>query len=442
MNAILPAKAMFPLALQHVLTMYSGALAVPLVLGAAVGLTREQIAFLISADLLTCGIATLFQTLGIGARIGIRLPLMMGVTMIAVAPMISIGRQLGMCHLFGAILVSGLVMFCGAGILGRLVRFFPPVVTGSIMLTVGMKLVPVAVQWVVGDPTIQAYGRAMALGLAGGVLALIVVVMAASRGFLASIVILVGLAAGSTAAGLLGRVDLSLVTREPWLALPRPFWFGWPQFDFTAIFSMILVSLICVVESTGVFYAMGKMTGLPITAQSVARGLRAESLAAMVGSLLNSFPYITFGQNLGLVAVSKVRSRYVVALAGLMLIVMGFFPKLAALIAAIPRPVLGGATVVLFGMVGVAGLRILSLVDWESVRNQFIVATAVALGIGAPLAEPLFRAFPLPVRMLVSNGLIVCCMAGIFLNLVLNGVPRRGPEHGADGTPGPHPDQA
>ncbi|MFA6584360.1 MAG: nucleobase:cation symporter-2 family protein [Elusimicrobiaceae bacterium] len=415
-DAVLPLPKMMTLGLQHVLAMYAGAVAVPLMLSAAVGLSKTQTAFLISADLFTCGIATLLQTHGLGPRIGIRLPLMMGVTMVALGPMLAIAREQGLQYVYGAIIISGIVATLCAGAFSRILRFFPEVVTGCVVTIVGVNLFPIAVQWAGGGQGAADYGSPGNLLLATGTLALVTALTRWGGRFISSIAVLISLIAGSAVALFLGRMSLTGISTEPWLALPVPFWFGPPKFHLTAVLNMLCVAAICMVESTGVFFSMGKITHTQVSGKDVAAGLRAEGIASVIGGALNSFPYITFSQNLGLVALTGVKSRYVLFTGGLILMFLGTLPKLAAVAASIPAPVLGGAALALFGMVAGAGIKLLACVDYEKQGNLFTVAVSLGLGIGINMAPQMFASYTPNIKHFIGNGLLVGSGAAIFLN--------------------------
>ena len=419
-DACPPLSRTITLGFQHVLAMYAGAVAVPLILGAAVGLSKTQVAFLISADLFTCGIATLMQTHGFGPNIGIRLPLMMGVTMVAVAPMIDIAKNQGLPYIYGAIIVSGLTLTLFSGAFSRLLRFFPEVVTGSVITIVGVSLFPVALRWAAGGDGAPDYGSPSNLLLAGGVLALTAAITRWGGHFFSAIAVLLSLIIGSVAASFMGKLSLAGVSAEPWLALPSPFWFGLPQFHISAVLNMLCVAAICMVESTGVFFSMGKITATKVGPREIAAGLRAEGIASIIGSMLNSFPYITFGQNLGLVALTGVKSRHVVAAGGVILMFLGTLPKLAAVVASIPAPVLGGAALAMFGMVAAAGIRVLSCVDFEKRGNLFTVGVALGLGIGVNMQPGIFASCHPLLRQILSNGLLMGCGAAVLLQILFN----------------------
>ena len=424
-NQVLPWHKMLALGLQHVIAMYGGAVAVPLLLASAAGLNREQTAMLIQADLFTCGIATLLQCLGAGPRAGIKLPVIMGVTFIALGPMITISHNLGLQYIYGAVIFSGIMVLLIAPLFSRITGLFPPSVTGAIVTTIGIGLIPVAAGWAAGGEGAKDYAANHNLLLAGFVFVFIIIVYRFSAGFINSIAVLLGIIAGSLAACVCGLADFGFAAGEPLLAAIKPFWFGIPKFNATAILSMLIVGLICMVESTGVFFALGRITGVEITRQKLAAGYRAEGISMVIGSIFNSFPYTTFSQNVGLVAMSGVRSRFVTAAAGCILIVMGIIPKFAALIVCVPKAVLGGAMLIMFGMVAVVGMSILSETDFKKPRNLMLIAVPLGIGIGVMGAHNAFNAFPPSLRIILSDGVVMCTVTAVALNLLFGNSSRR-----------------
>lgn len=420
----LPPPQLLALGLQHVLAMYAGAVAVPLIVGSALALGRAQVAFLISADLFTCGLATLLQTLGLGRQLGIRLPVLLGVSFVAVSPMIAIGKELGLRHVYGAILCSGLLVVLLARHFSRVRALFPPVVTGSVITIIGASLLPVAMNWAAGGVGASDFGAPRNLGLALFVLALIVLINRFGRGFVASIAVLLGLVAGALVAGAAGQMTLSGVAAEPWLAVTTPFWFGLPLFNPAAILTMCLVALVCMVESTGIFLAVGKVVDAEVRDEDLCRGLRAEGVAIFLGGCLNSFPYTTFSQNAGLVALTRVKSRFAVATAGALLVLLGLLPKFAALVAAVPKAVLGGAGLAMFGTVAASGIRMLAAVDYERAENLLLVAVSVGLGLGVSLVPQAFAHLPGALRLLFSDGIVVGSISAVLLNLLFHRASR------------------
>ena len=352
----LPMPQLVTYGMQHVLAFYAGAVLVPILVAGGLGLSTEQLIHLINADLFTCGIASLIQSVGIGRSIGVRLPLLQGVTFTAVSPMIAIGMAAGggtdgLLAIYGAVIVAGIATFLVAPYFARLVRFFPPVVTGTVILIIGIALLPVAANDVVegmGPNAIQNPVLAKNMAYALGTLLLIVFIQRFFRGFLATVAVLIGLVVGTLVAWALGDAKFDAVASSPLVGYTAPFYFGWPTFSFTAIVSMCVVMLITMVETTGDVYATGEIVRKRIRRDDIARAIRADGLATTLGGVLNSFPYTCFAENVGLVRLTQVRSRWVVAMAGVIMIVLGSLPKAAAIVAGIPHPVLGGAALAMF----------------------------------------------------------------------------------------------
>jgi xanthine permease len=402
--------------LQHVLAMYAGAVAVPLVVGSALRLSQDQLVFLINADLFSCGIATLIQTLGLGKlRIGIKLPLVQGCTFAAVTPMILIGSAHGLTTIYGSIIVAGLVTLILSPFYSRLVRFFPSVVTGSIITIIGISLLPVAVGWITNN-TGKATVTEVLVALA--ILVLILLISRVFRGFLGNIAVLLGLIVGTLITIPLGLANFSAVNQAAWLGITTPFKYGWPSFDFVSILSMVLVMLVTMTETTGDIIAVSEIVEKPLTPQGLTSGLAADGLATIIGGILNAFPYTAYAQNIGLVSLTNVKSRFVVATAGGILVILGLFPKLAALVASIPSPVLGGAGLVLFGTVAASGIRTLSKVDFTGNYHVLIVAVSIAVGLVPVLSSNFYSGFPTWLQIILDSGITAGSVTAIALNLI------------------------
>ncbi len=462
----LPAGKLTALGLQHVLVMYAGAVAVPLIVGRALRLSPDQVAILISADLFCCGIATLIQSLGATQWFGIRLPVMMGVTFASVAPMVAIANAnpgaAGAQLLFGAIIGAGLISILIAPLVSRMLRFFPPVVTGTIIAVIGISLMRVGINWIFGNPfgptapnvvdpahakwladvtspgsslppvpkgfaivpTVPnpRYAELTGVGIAALVLVSILLIVKFARGFIANISVLLGIVIGAVAATLLGLMTFEKVGKAPWVDVVMPFAFGMPQFDPILILTMTLVMIVVMIESTGMFLALGEMTDRKVSQQDLARGLRTDGLGTLIGGIFNTFPYTSFSQNVGLVAVTGVKSRFVCVAGGVILIVLGLLPKMAALVESLPTVVLGGAGLVMFGMVAATGIRILSGVDFKGNRHNAMIV-AVSIGVGMiPLIAPNFKQWmPHGIHSLIESGILLSSIAAVVLNLFLNG---------------------
>jgi uracil-xanthine permease len=469
----LPAPRLAVLGLQHVLVMYAGAIAVPLIVGRALKLDPEHVALLISADLFCCGLVTLIQSFGLGPWFGIKLPVMMGVTFAAVGPMVAManahGGPDGARAIFGAIIGAGVIAILIAPLMSRLLRFFPPVVTGTIIAIIGISLMRVGVGWATGGPAFLAqrtdvpklvamvdkakataaaaaaslpagasapevrlgpiplvdnpnYGALGDLAVAGFVLVVILLLVRYGRGFIANIAVLLGIVAGCVVAIGLGRMDFAKVGKAAWFDVVTPFAFGAPTFDPVAIVTMALVMIVVMIESTGMFLALAEMTGRRIGRADLSRGLRTDGLGTVIGGVFNTFPYTSFSQNVGLVGVTGVRSRFVCVAAGLIMIVLGLVPKMGALVEAVPQFVLGGAGLVMFGMVAATGIRILTTVDFRGNRyNLYIVAISIGAGL-IPLVAPRWnQQMPHALGTLLESGILLTSLTAVLLNLYFNG---------------------
>lgn len=412
------------LGLQHVLAMYAGAILVPLIVGAALGLTSEQLTYLVSIDILLCGVATLLQVFN-SRYFGIGLPVVLGCTFTAVGPMIAIGGQYGISAIYGSILVSGLFVIAVSGFFGSLVRFFPPVVTGSVVTIIGITLIPVAINNMGGGQGAADFGSLSNIVLSFGTLAFIIFIYKFSRGFMRAVSILLGLIGGTVAAWFMGKVDFSPIAEASYFHMVQPFYFGMPTFEWSAILTMILVALVSLVESTGVYFALSDITKKEIKEKDLAKGYRSEGLAIFLGGIFNAFPYTAYSQNVGLIQMSGVKSRKIIFIAAIMLIVLGFVPKIGAMTTIIPTPVLGGAMIAMFGMVIAQGIKMLSGVISESQENSMIVACSVGLGLGVTVVPELFALLPAGVQILTSNGIVAGSLTAIGLNVVFHMLPSR-----------------
>ncbi|EGO65956.1 nucleobase:cation symporter-2 family protein [Acetonema longum] len=420
-NEMLPMGQLFAYGLQHVLAMYAGAVAVPLIIANALGLSKEQLIYLINADLFTCGIATIIQTIGFW-KMGVRIPLIQGVTFAAVTPMIIIGKAHGITAIYGSILVAGAMTFFAAPYFSRLLRFFPPVVTGTIITTIGVTLMPVAVNWAGGGVGAKDFASLSNVSLAFFVLILVLAFNRYLKGFWSNIAVLLGLIAGTLISIPFDKVDFTAVVQADWLGITTPFHFGMPVFDIASIVSMALVMLVVMVETTGDCIAVGEIIDKEITQDDLARCLRADGFSTVLGGILNSFPYTAFAQNVGLVGLTKVKSRFVVATAGVILVVLGLLPKMAAVVSVIPNAVLGGAGIAMFGMVAASGIKTLSKVDFDGTYNILVVGISIGIGMITLAAPDFYANFPEWAQVMLHSGITAASLTAIILNVVLNGV--------------------
>jgi uracil-xanthine permease len=473
-DEVLPVGRLGALGLQHVLVMYAGAIAVPLIVGRALKLSPEQVALLISADLFCCGIVSVIQSLGFSRWFGIKLPVMMGVTFAAVGPMVAMANAQsgpdGARAIFGAIIGAGIISMLIAPIMSKLLRFFPPVVTGTIIAIIGISLMRVGVGWALGGPPPLAqsvdvpklvqmvdgakataaaaaasaapgvaapaiklagpipmvnnanYGALDNLAVAGVVLVVVLLLVRYGKGFISNIAVLLGIIFGCVVAVAMGKMGFDKVAKAHWFDVVTPFAFGMPTFDGVMILTMTLVMIVVMIESTGMFLALSDMTGKRVSQAELAAGLRTDGLGTLIGGIFNTFPYTSFSQNVGLVGVTGVKSRWVCVAAGVIMIILGLLPKMAALVESIPTFVLGGAGLVMFGMVAATGIRILTAVDFRNNRfNLYIVAISIGAGL-IPLVAPRWtQQMAHSLHPLLESGILLTAITAVVLNLFFNG---------------------
>ncbi|PKH21239.1 uracil permease [Enterobacterales bacterium CwR94] len=416
-----PAGKTFAWGLQHVLTMYGGIIAPPLIIGSAAGLQTAQIGLLVTAALFVSGCATLLQALGVPG-FGSRLPLVQGVSFASVATLVAmVTTGGGLPVVFGAIIASALLGLLIAPFFAHIIRFFPPVVTGTVITVIGLSLMPVAARWAMGGNMNSAdWGSPGNIGLAALVLAVILLLNKVGGPGIKRLSVLLAMAVGTLYAWATGAASFTGVGKGDWLALPGMLTFGLPVFDVAAILSMLLIVLVLLTETTAGLIAIGEIVETDVDGKRIAAGLRADMLTSALAPLFNSFPQSAFAQNIGLVAMTGIKSRFVVAAGGGILLMLGLLPVLGRLVASIPMPVLGGAGVVLFGTVAASGIRTLAKVNYKDNMNLVIVATAIAFGM-IPIVMPTFYdRFPVWVQTLFHSGISAACMVALVLNLLFN----------------------
>ncbi|CAM3654164.1 nucleobase:cation symporter-2 family protein [Pseudomonas wadenswilerensis] len=409
--------------LQHVLTMYGGIVAVPLILGQAAGLGPADIGLLIAASLFAGGLATLLQTLGL-PWFGCQLPLVQGVSFAGVATMgaiLSSEGGGGLPGVLGAVMAASLIGFLITPVFSRITKFFPPLVTGIVITTIGLTLMPVAARWVMGgNSKAPDFGSMANIGLAGLTFVIVLVLSKLGSATISRLSILLAMVIGTLIAWSLGMADFSKVLDGPLVAMPTPFHFGMPTFHIAAILSMCIVIMVTLVETSADILAVGEIIDTKVDSKRLGNGLRADMASSILAPIFGSFTQSAFAQNVGLVAVTGVKSRYVVATGGVILVVLGLLPIMGRVIAAVPTSVLGGAGIVLFGTVAASGIRTLSKVSYKNNVNLIIVAASLGFGM-IPIAAPNFYAqFPNWFETIFHSGISSAAIMAIVLNLVFN----------------------
>ncbi|HES4983964.1 TPA: purine permease [Streptococcus pyogenes] len=405
------------LGLQHVLSMYAGSILVPIMIAGALGYSARELTYLISTDIFMCGVATFLQ-LKLTKHTGVGLPVVLGCAFQSVAPLSIIGAQQGSGAMFGALIASGIYVILVAGIFSKIARFFPPIVTGSVITVIGLSLVGVAMGNM-GDNVKEPTAQSMMLSLL--TIVIILLVQKFTKGFVKSISILIGLVVGTLVSAMMGLVDTTPVVEASWIHVLTPFYFGMPTFEITSIVMMCIIATVSMVESTGVYLALSDLTNDQLDEKRLRNGYRSEGIAVFLGGLFNTFPYTGFSQNVGLVQISGIKTRRPIYYAAGILVVIGLLPKFGAMAQMIPSPVLGGAMLVLFGMVALQGMQMLNRVDFQKNEYNFIItAVSISAGLGFN-GTNLFASLPETAQMFLTNGIVIATLTSVVLNLVLNG---------------------
>ena len=429
-----PLLQMFGYGMQHILSMFGGVIAVPIIVGGAAGLSGADQALLISCALFVSGVATVLQTVGV-PFFGSQLPLVQGISFASVSTVLTIigsaedGRT-GLRTVLGAVLVAALIGLAIAPFFSKIVRFFPPLVTGSIITVIGLSLMPVAARWITGQEMVGGapnpeYLDPGNIGLA--MFTLLAVLVMTKIKVLSRLSILLGLVVGTIAALIVGKTDFGGVGDAAVVEVPTPFAFGSPIFAVGAIVSMTIVILVVMVETTADILAVGEVVGTDVDSRRVGDGLRADMVSSAVAPIFNTFPATAFAQNVGLVAMTGIKSRFVVALGGGVLALLGLSPVLAAVVGVVPLPVLGGAGIALFGTVAASGIRTLGKVNYDNNANVVIVAVTLAFGLIPVVAGDFWDEFPDWFVTVFHSGIsaasIVAAVLNVFFNVFKPGTP-------------------
>ncbi|MGW5648831.1 nucleobase:cation symporter-2 family protein [Saccharopolyspora sp. NPDC003752] len=428
-DEVMPPARLLAFGIQHIAAMYAGVVAPPLIIGEAMGLAPLEMTLLIGASLFTAGLATMLQSLGVW-KIGARLPFVNGVTFGSVAPMLAIVAQQGQGNplsvIYGSVLIAGVLAFVIAPYFSRLVRFFPPVVNGTVITLIGLSLMPVGIKWIAGNNAeAPDYAAPEKIALGAVTFALVLLFNRFLKGFWNRIALLLGLVAGTLIAWPVGLIDTETFESAPLFNFPTPFALGTPTFNITATISICIVMLVAMMETTADMIALGEIVDRPADEKTIAAGLRADGAGSAISAIFGGFTCSAFAQNIGLVALTRVRSRYVVATAGGVLVLLGLFPVVGAVVSLVPQPVLGGAALVLFGSVTTSGIRTLGKSDLGDPFNSLIVAGSLGIGMVPVVAPHFYEHFPAALRTVLDSGISTGCIAALLLNLLFNAWRKR-----------------
>lgn len=423
-----------PLGIQHVLAMFVSNVTPAIIVAGAAGFgfgsaDISDMIYMIQMSMIFAGLATLIQTIGIGPM-GARLPVVQGTSFAFIPIMIPIAIQYGMAALMGGIIVGGIFHFFLGTIIGRIRHWLPPLVTGLIVLMIGLALVKVGIQYAAGGvPLIGTpeYGTFNHWGLALLVIAVTLGLKFFTQGMLSVSAVLLGLLAGYIAALVMGMVSFDNVQRAAWFAAPDPLHFG-IEFNAAAIIGMCLMGIISAIETVGDISGITKGgAGREATDKEVAGGTLADGFGTAVAGIFGALPNTSFSQNVGLISMTGIMSRHVVTIGAIFLIVCGLVPKFGAAISSMPIAVLGGGVIVMFGMVAAAGISMLSDVIWDR-RNMVIFAIALSVGLGLQLEPEALQHLPGTLKVLLTSGLLPAAIIAIVLNIVIPHEPEELPD--------------
>ena len=420
----LPMGPRITLGLQHVLAMFASNVTPSIIIAGAAGFAfgSADMVFLIQMAMLFAGVATLFQTIGFGP-VGARLPVMQGTSFAFVPIMIGVVKSSGMAALMGSVIVAGIFHAILGSFIGRIRHWFPPLVSGMVITTIGLYLIPVGIRYAAGGAADFQINNPNWGDFSHWSLALVVIIVALgckffTRGLTSSAAVLIGLFAGYLVGIATGAVNFGSVGKAAWFAFPMPLKYGL-EFNIAAIIGMCLISIVSAIETVGDISAIAKGgAGRESTDKELAGGTYADGLGSALASIFGGLPNTSFSQNVGIVSMTGVMSRGVVTIGAIFLIICGFIPKIGAVVSSMPIEVLGGGVILMFGMVVSAGVSMLSTVEWSR-RNMMILATSMSVGLGLQAVTKSMQHLPDTLGMLMTSGLLPVAVLAVVMNLLL-----------------------
>lgn len=404
------------LGFQNIFAAFGGIIAVPLVISSALGFDGMTSTAVLSASILTSGIATVIQSKGIGP-FGARVPCIMGTDFTFVAPAIAVGGVAGLPGIIGATILGSISEVVLSYFIKPLMKLFPPLVTGTVVCLIGLTLLPVSMDWAAGGAGSADYGSLKNVSIAMIVLIITLLLNRYGKGMVSSASVLIGMTIGYILCIPLGMVDFTLVRESALFAFPNIFKYG-VEFDIKYVLTFIPAYFVTTIETVGCLASICEVSKVEVNDKIVGRGVLADGAGSMIAGVLGAFPNTTFSQNVGLIPLTKNASRSVAIMAGGLLIGLGFFPKFAALINIIPQPVLGGVGIVMFGTIAAAGIKTLSTVKINN-RNLLIIATSIGLGLGVTFRPEFIGQLPEGLKMVFSSGISTGTIVALILNKIL-----------------------
>ncbi|WP_024613383.1 nucleobase:cation symporter-2 family protein [Clostridium sp. Ade.TY] len=401
---------------QHIFAAFGGIIVVPLVISTALGFDTKTTTALISASILASGLATVIQARGIG-KVGSRVACIMGTDFTFVSPAISVGSVLGIPGIIGATILGSLFEIVLSFFIKPLMKFFPPLVTGTVVTLIGLTLLPVSIDWAAGGAGSADYGNLKNILIAMFVLVITLILNNYGKGMISSASILLGIVIGYIVCIPMGLVDFTAIKEASFFSFPKIFEFG-VIFDLKSVIAFIPAYFVATIGTVGCIKAIEETSNISGDDKRVAGGVLADGVGSALGGIFGSCPNTSFTQNIGIISLTKVASRHVAVMAGILLVILGFLPKISAIITAIPNPVLGGVGIMMFGTVAAAGIRTLSNVKLTE-RNLLIIAISMGLGLGVTFRPEVISQLPEALKMIFSSGISTGTITALILNIVL-----------------------
>ncbi|PRR82259.1 uracil-xanthine permease family protein [Clostridium vincentii] len=404
------------LGFQHIFAAFGGIIVVPLVISSALGFDAITSTALMSATILAAGVATVIQSKGVGP-VGARVACIMGTDFTFVAPSIAVGSLYGLPGIIGATILGSFVEIFLSFIIRPVMKLFPPLVTGTVITLIGLTLLPVSMDWAAGGSGSSDYGNLINISISMFVLIITLLLNRYGKGLVSSASILIGMGLGYIICIPLGMVDFSAVNEASFISFPKIFAYG-VNFDLKLVIPFIPAYFVATIGTVGCLKAIGEVSKVEMDDKRIGAGVLSDGVGSMIAGVLGTFPNTSFSQNIGLIPLTKVASKYVAMMAGIILVILGFLPKFAALINIMPQPVLGGVGIVMFGTVAASGIKTLSKIELNN-RNLLIIATAIGLGVGVTFRPEFISQFPEGLKMIFSSGISTGTIVALILNLVL-----------------------
>ena len=404
------------LGLQHIFAAFGGIIVVPLVIGSALGFDAATSTALMSATILAAGIATFIQSKGIGP-IGSKTACIMGTDFTFATPAIAVGSVAGLPGIIGATILGALVEVILSFFIKPIMKFFPPLVTGTVICLIGLTLLPVSIDWAAGGSGASDYGSMINIAIAAFVMIFTILLNHYGKGIISSASILIGMIVGYIICIPLGMIDFSTVKEASWISFPKIFQYG-VDFNFKYVIPFIPAYLVTTIETVGCLKAISQVSGIKDDPKKIGKGVLSDGVGSAIAGCLGTFPNTSFSQNVGIIPLTKVASRYVAIMAGILLVILGLLPKFAALINIMPQPVLGGVGIVMFGTVAAAGIQTLSSVKLTN-KNLLVIATSIGLGLGVTFRPEILSSLPEWMTMIFSSGISTGTIVALVLNIIL-----------------------